>query len=166
MNNYLLVKIALILLSNFFVCVCNASEHTYTVQGHSMFPALSPGDRVTVVSVEDHTKVSIGDLVTVQFRTQNHPVVKRVKAVPGDQLKLNGNTLLFADGEELTIKPAQWRIPILQLKNNNWRLPADEFLLLGDNPKNSLDSRTFGLVSSSQVKGKVINVIKKNGSEL
>ena len=36
------------------------------------------------------------------------------------------------------------------------KIPENKYLVLGDNRKNSTDSRTFGLVDKSEIEGKVI----------
>jgi signal peptidase I len=137
-----------------------AAEKIYTVAGTSMLPTLRPGEKITV-RTDNFLPLCRSDLVAISLRNRKNPVVKRVVAVAGDRLAINGNRFWINDAElepELVIDPRRWRSTINQLQNYNWIVPANTIFILGDNRRNSHDSRRLGLISVNQVCGQVINL--------
>ena len=137
-----------------------AAEKIYTVAGSSMLPTLRPGQRI-VVKTDNFLPLRRGDLVAIRLQNRENPMVKRVVAVAGDRLAINGNRLWINDAglePELVIDPRRWRSTINQLQNYNWIVPANTIFILGDNRRNSRDSRRLGLISVNQVCGQVINL--------
>ena len=103
------------------------------VEGESMSPGLLPGDWVVAVRAR---RVRRGDVVVVEDpRTPGFELVKRVVAVPGDWLEV-------ADYHE-------------QGDAAGLVLGADEYWVQGDAPERSTDSRTFGPVARSAIRGVV-----------
>jgi signal peptidase I len=98
------------------------------VEGESMAPALRPGDWVVAVRPG---RVRRGLVVVVEDpRTPGFELVKRVAAVPGD--RVGGGSA--ATG--VTLGPG-------------------DYWILGDSPSRSTDSRTFGPVPRSAIRGVV-----------
>lgn len=122
------------------------------VKGHSMEPCLHDGDRLVVDRVSyNWGDVTRGDVVVLRY-PKNPAVdfVKRVVAVPGDRIEMHGGTLCvngdpaddygcIHDGQDLEPQV----------------VPPAHFFVLGDNRPISCDSREFGLVPHSLLKGKV-----------
>lgn len=114
-----------------------------TVQGESMSPTLTDGDRV-VVRRAPLTAVRSGRLVVSGppsgERWDHLPLpawlIKRAVAVPGDRVPKDAGPALRALAEE--------------------RVPAGRMVLLGDNPLQSLDSRQCGYFTSGQLLGVVV----------
>jgi signal peptidase I len=103
------------------------------VEGESMAPGLQPGDWVVAVRPR---RVRRGDIVVVEDpRTPGFELVKRVVALPGDWLEV-------ADHHE-------------QGDAAGLVLGPDEYWVLGDAPERSTDSRTFGPVSRTAIRGVV-----------
>jgi signal peptidase I len=108
-----------------------------TVEGDSMAPTLRPGDRVLVVKVPLRW-VRRRQLVVfaprTEFRHASDPPwhIKRAVALPGD------------------VVPAE--VPNLA----GARVPADQFVVLGDNSARSFDSRLAGYLSSDALLGVVV----------
>jgi signal peptidase I len=103
------------------------------VEGPSMAPSLVAGDRIRVRRVPPET-VHIGDVV-VAVRPAPGPrrlIVKRVAAVPGDPAPPG-----VAPGAE----------------GAGAHVPPGRYLLLGDNPADSYDSRVFGYVPAEHILG-------------
>jgi signal peptidase I len=114
-----------------------------------MLPTLVPGQRVRVRR-SPPAVVSAGDLVLAEMPTENLAVssaprpgpgriLKRAVAVPGDRVP-PASIPAFVDGN-----------PVL--------VPPDMFVLLGDNPAGSFDSRQFGYVPAARILGVVANRI-------
>ena len=101
--------------------------------------------------------------------------VQRIAAIPGDvvsirppALAINGAVLRepeFFDwmarqtnGYEGFVLPPPGRPgdpPLMMTTNGTMKLEADEYLVLGDNSKNSLDGRYFGPIRRKAIVGKV-----------
>ncbi|MEU8171886.1 S26 family signal peptidase [Microbispora hainanensis] len=129
-----------------------------SVSGDSMRPTYRPGDRVLVRRVpagrlrrEDVVLADVAGLVAglvaeraglLPGRVAVDPgaghVVKRVAAVPGE--------------------PVPAEVP---RRADETAVPRGAFVLLGDNPGHSMDSRHFGYVPAAGLVGKVVRVLPR-----
>lgn len=139
----------------------SATEKEYTVSGISMSPTLRPGYRVVVESLDVTDVVERNDLVALRLGNRTSPLLKRGIAVEGDKIELKENTLKVNGSEIRVIDPVEWKTTIKQLDNYGWVVPSKSLLVLGDNAENSRDSRRLGLISTDQIKGKIIKIYKK-----
>jgi len=137
-----------------------SEERAFTVAGMSMSPELMPGD--TVVVDNDSKQIMKDDLVAIEFKHSKTPIVKRVVAVEGDSVEIKNNTIFVNKKPFRDIDEKRWQSTVIQLKRYNWIVPKDNLFILGDNPQNSRDSRRLGLISTSQIKGKVVKIIKSS----
>ena len=96
------------------------------VTGTSMYPTFNSGDFVFGTVVKDDTDISHGDIVVVE--QDDKLLIKRVYGLPGEQIMPD------------YVK----NIPEQTLQNN-------EYYVVGDNWKNSRDSRTFGPVTRDNI---------------
>jgi signal peptidase I len=117
-----------------------------------------------------------GDVVVLESPEDGRVLLKRVVAVPGDEVRVVGGTLVI-DGRAVPVEVGQ-AAPVEQLgaathrinlENGGGpdfgplRVPKDRFLVLGDNRGNSRDGRWFGLVARDAVLGRVEGVIVRDG---
>jgi len=107
------------------------------VEGPSMAPTLAPGARL-IVRRTGTAPLRVGDVVVAEPPLPGPPrlIVKRVVAVPGDP-----------------VPPGIVRGPA------DVTVPAGRYLLLGDNPADSRDSRLFGYVDAERVRGVVVRTL-------
>ncbi|MHC5064002.1 MAG: signal peptidase I [Planctomycetota bacterium] len=123
------------------------------VRGHSMQPALVDGDRLVVDRVSySFQDVARFDVVVLQNpKDPSVDYVKRVVGLPGDDVRLQGGKLLV-NGEviEESFGPISDRD-----STRTFHVKKGYFFVLGDNRPVSSDSREFGLVKASLLKGKV-----------
>jgi signal peptidase I len=112
-----------------------------TVAGDSMRPTLHPGDRVLVHRTRVD-RLARNDLVVfaAPYTAERTWMIKRVLAIPGDPLPRR----------EI---PTFWSDP-------NPSVPANHYVVLGDNPDDSYDSRTFGFLHASGLLGVVISTAR------
>lgn len=96
------------------------------VSGTSMYPTFDSGDFVFGTVVHDDTEINTGDIVVV--KQDGKLLIKRVHALPGEHIMPD-----YVKG-----------IP-------EQTLTDDEYYVVGDNWKNSRDSRMFGPVTRDNI---------------
>ncbi len=133
------------------------------VSGESMSPALRPGDKVLIFrwayglrmpgrgsAVVTWGKIKIGQVVAME--RAGALTVKRVLAAPGDGVTVAHGRLLSAGAAMI---PAEDQIESLSgLKV----VPPDRLLVVGDRGSESFDSRHYGLVPLSALRGRILRV--------
>jgi signal peptidase I len=114
-----------------------------TVSGISMQPSLRPGDRL-LVRRTGLRRIRVGQVAVLRPPTSPGPVspgvqgtylVKRVAAVPGD------------------------RVPESCREVAGDHVPPGSFIMLGDNPRHSYDSRFAGLIPAELLFGVAVRRI-------
>lgn len=125
---------------------------SYRVAGSSMLEALEDGDRILVCQAGWLMPApAVGD--TVVAEVEDEVLVKRVAAVPGDSIGMSQgrvlrNGLVVAESVPAALDCSD-SFPAV-------RLGADEYFLLGDHRRVSVDSREFGPVRARQLLGRVL----------
>ena len=130
------------------------------VSGDSMQPTYEEGDLLIFSRTSGHYEQ--GDVVLI--RTEDgQEVIKRIVAVPGESLYIDGRTgIVFIDGQELEENYTQGRTDRENSIDYPVRLQDDEYFVLGDNRDHSLDSREYGPVTADQIIGKVLITFRKS----
>lgn len=120
-----------------------------------------------------------GEIIVFESDAAQNRLIKRVIGLPGDKISLK-DEVLFINGEKLnyavtnqnnnelfaneTINGFTHKIRIeknasKQLSNFSTTIvPKDHYLVMGDNRRNSSDSRVYGFVPRSELKGKATTV--------
>jgi signal peptidase I len=120
----------------------------YLLSGSSMEPVLLDGDIMLVrLSPENWNK---GDVVLFQPEGSEWTHVKRIAAVPGDQVEAD-QTGLYVNDQRMIPSPQPPLGPI--------QIPDRHVFVLGDRPENSSDSRDFGPVPFERLEARVDAVI-------
>lgn len=136
------------------------------VEGSSMEPTLHQTDRVIVTQL--FLNYELDDVVVIRAKkyigsANEEYYVKRIKAVPGDEISYEENNDVSALSVTIYINSVKsFIVPVSSIDNwKNWIneingiIPKDKFLLLGDNINESYDSKTFGLVDKKDILGTV-----------
>ena len=144
---------------------------TFYIPSGSMEPTLQIGDRILVDKLSYHLHgVHRGDIVVFgRPRAENcggpevNDLVKRVVGLPGDVLTLSGG-YVYVDGRRLdeswlpsseqgvtTAGPTGTSYDLAHA----YRVPANDYFVMGDNRTDSCDSRYWGPVRRSLIVGKV-----------
>ncbi len=134
------------------------------ITGDSMYPTLKNGERIIVEKVSYKSRQPTRGEIIV-FRALNNSrifLIKRVIAIPGDQLDV-------LDGV-LTINNRQYFDKRYSTKFDNFEvlgqltnyksqpIPEGYIAVMGDNRKESYDSRMFGLVPLENIVGRAFIV--------
>lgn len=125
-----------------------------SVNGNSMMSTLHHGDRLLLTG--NYESMQRGDIVVIRC-TDGEPLIKRVIAVGGDRLLIDGETgEVHLNGELLDepyvggqkTEPYAFAIETV--------IPDGHIFVMGDNRGGSLDSRLLGTFPLEQVMGKVV----------
>jgi len=127
------------------------------VVGVSMESTLYNGQRVLINRFSFMlSNPEAGDVVVFlpNGNENTHYYVKRVVAVPGDNVKIE-NGVLYVNGT-----PSEWvnvKIVDAGIAENEFHMGSGEYFCLGDNPNNSEDSRSanIGPVKEADIIGEV-----------
>jgi signal peptidase I len=145
---------------------------TYFIPSGSMEPTLKIGDRILVDKMAYHLhSVGRGDIVVfARPPLEDCPgpvvpdLVKRVVGMPGETISLSGSGYVLVDGRRLAetwLPPTQQRTTFPGPSgtpyslNRPYKIPSNDYFVMGDNRGNSCDSRYWGPVSKGLIVGKV-----------
>jgi signal peptidase I len=144
---------------------------TFFIPSGSMEPTLQVGDRILVNKLSYHLHgVGRGDIVVFSRPPAENcggpevnDLVKRVIGLPGETLSLSGGHV-YVDGRRLD---ESW-LPASEQGvtrpgpggtqyslQHAYRIPANDYFVMGDNRTDSCDSRFWGPISKSLIVGKV-----------
>ena len=145
-NRFFLIVLGTILLIHFFVV------SPVRVSGSSMEQTLHDFDRGLILKPG---KVERFDIIVFEHFKDGKKVkyIKRVIGLPGETVELEHQNL-FIDGEKMEQN--------FSLNNPSatgkfiYKVPTDEYFVLGDNRSNSTDSRMIGGIKHDKVIGRFI----------
>lgn len=120
----------------FFVFVINIIR----IDGESMEPTLK--NNSFILTLRNTNNISYDDIIV--FTKDDMKCIKRVVAIEGDIVKLKEGSIWIND-----IKLSNYTY---SGKSKTYVIKKDEFFVLGDNPKKSVDSREFGVINIDSVK--------------
>lgn len=135
--------------------------HPFYMVGDSMSPTLTNGEYFMASS--DISTIIRGNIIVfnlVQPDKSTVSMVKRVIGLPGETIMVqNGN--VYTNGKHLDesayLPSGTQTYGVAFLKDGiSYTIPADAYVVMGDNRGNSSDSRDYGYVFSSTITGKVI----------
>lgn len=128
------------------------------VEGTSMLPRLEDHDRLFINKFVYHiTSIEHGDVVVFHYpRDPEKSYIKRVIALPGDQLRIDHGQV-WVNGKAL----AENYVPEMYRDMRSYAetvIPDDCYFVMGDHRSISSDSREFGVVGRDLIYGKAVFV--------
>lgn len=147
----------------------------YFVPSSSMEPTLQIGDRILVDKFDfSYHSIHAGDIIVFRTpagarkdcATEDGDLVKRVVATGGETIWSNGNTVWITAKKGLPQRLPESYLPndgrgspLGQSISPPYKVPPNDFYVLGDNRTVSCDSRIWGAVPGSDIVGRVVAVV-------
>ncbi len=142
-----------ILMALVLYLVIDAVVARVRVENVSMKPTLHAGEFLLVDKISTWTgSFKRGDIVV--FHYPPHPEEDYIKRVIG----LSGDEIIIKDGK-VTVNGElleEAYIAASPTYNGTWKVPADNFFVLGDNRNQSSDSHSWGYVPKNNIVGKAL----------
>ena len=138
---YVLIIIFVVLLRTFIITPVR-------VDGDSMKQTLKNGDILLLYKLGN---VKRNDIIVLHEEKDNEKIIKRVIGMPGDTVAIKNGEIYINDK---VIKDTYAYGETGDY--NKITLDSDEYFILGDNRLISKDSRYFGPIKESEIKGKII----------
>lgn len=130
------------------------------VEGSSMISSYQDSDLVLFTRI--YSALERGDVVLARS-DDGRVLIKRVIGLPGEEVYIDERTgVIMVDGEELIEEYAQGVTQRGVIDEYPITLGEEEFFLMGDSREASMDSRDFGSVSSDDIGGEVLAILRKN----
>lgn len=175
--------------ASFVILLARASlADQYTVPSGSMQPTIREGDRLVVDKSAYGLRLPLstawlvrgeaparGDVVVLMSPESGDILVKRVAALPHDVVEIHHGQI-SVDGEPAPVEPqGDELVEQLGGATHGVRLgdggpdfgpvevPANHYLVLGDNRGNSHDGRFFGWVRREAILGRVEGILLRSG---
>ena len=129
----------------------------HRVNGPAMSTRLEDGDLILYTKLSNDYKE--GDAVV--YEIDGIQYVSSILAQPGDLIELDEKGHLHINGTQyfdyIVYTPEQLDSATM---SSVYRVPSDSYFLLNQNLETMEDSRTFGAIPASSIRGKIIGVLR------
>lgn len=123
------------------------------VNGESMMGTLYHKDIMILDKISYRfSPIKRFDIVVVKYKDDY--LIKRVIGLPGEHIEYKNNKL-YVNGKAMKENFSHMRTNDFKIDSlGSSKIPKNQYLVLGDNRTNSLDSRMIGFIKSNQISGK------------
>lgn len=139
-----------------FLVVIRLLTQSYQVSDNSMQPSFNQNNNVMINKAAYFFRQPERGDVVVFYNPNNTTVayMRRIIGLPGDTIRVDGmqvsiNGVPLKEGYVSSLAT-----PI----TNTWKVPSDNYFVLGDNRPTSEDSRNWGFVPKNYIVGKAVIV--------
>ncbi len=131
----------------------------FIVSGNSMDPRIKNGQYLIIDEISYRLREPVrGDVIV--FKAPPEPTkyyIKRIIGLPGDTVTIKGTTVTISnasnpDGFVLD----EDFITHTQKDSLSVKVPADNYFVMGDNRSGSYDSRSWGMLPESNIRGRAL----------
>lgn len=125
-----------------------------------MQPAVCAGDLMLYYRLDKNLK---SDDVVV-FQKEGIQYTGRIVAVPGDVVEITDESELMVNKNTVMEDNIFYTTPAYDSEvEYPLALKENQYFILCDNREGAKDSRSFGVVDTSEIKGKVITIVRRSG---
>src|SRR5262245_59124852 len=122
------------------------------IEGQAMRPTLKPNDKVLML--KRFGELQRGDIVVFLYpRDQSKSFIKRIVGLPGETIDIKKGKVII-DGKPLDEPYIHAKYVSFDTMPLPLVIPTDQYVVLGDNRKNSCESRSWGTVPRNLIYGK------------
>ena len=151
---------------------CPVKEKQEIVRGDSLEPLIKNGQEIKILyGYYKCSEVKRGDIVAYDYKGNPEPIIKIVKAIPGDKFSfqkeetgwrilINDEILKNSENIPYLINENSYKLLRLYEKSFNGVAPENTYIILGNQPGGTLDSTRFGLIDKNDIIGRVEIKIK------
>ena len=162
MNKRIIKIISNVLLVFVIVLTCllsikNIFYFEIEVVGSSMVTTLNEGEIGLASKITYVKEIERNDIII--FKRDNKEIIKRVIGKPLDKIEINENGVYVNNQlieESYLTKENKEETYFLFGTYNEITLKEDEYFVLGDNRRDSLDSRSYGPIKEENIVGKLV----------
>ncbi len=145
---------------------CSVSMEEKIVQGYSLSGLIEDGQTIRAfIGYYDCHEIRRGDLILYSYAGSSDPLLKIVKAIPGDSFSLqntgggwavlvNREVLKNSENEPYALDERGHLMLSLYENDYGGVIPADTYLIMGNLVSGSTDSSRFGLINKNDILGR------------
>lgn len=125
-----------------------------------MQPAVCAGDLMLYYRLDKN--LNSDDVVV--FQKEGIQYTGRIVAVPGDVVEITDESELMVNKNTVMEDNIFYTTPAYDSEvEYPLALKEDQYFILCDNREGAKDSRSFGVVDTGEIKGKVITIVRRSG---
>ena len=131
------------------------------VTGDSMLPTLHDGEQLIGEKLSiNFAPPKKGEIVIFQSPLEDSLIIKRIIAIPGDKVKIEGERM-YINGvlpEEPYVDDHAVESGAKIQEGTEYTVPEKHYVVMGDNRDHSYDSREWGFLPAENIKSRAILV--------
>jgi len=155
---YQCIAVATLAVASYFI-ISHFILQSVQVVGESMVPTLYDSQQYLLNRWVYYFRApKPADVVVLRDPVENSLAVKRIIATAGDRVNLRSGRV-YVNGRRLDepyLRAGTPTFPCMGIREEAFTLEKDQFFVLGDNRRNSADSRTYGPVPRRSILGLIV----------
>ena len=141
----------------------NNISQAFKMPTRAMEPTLIAGDAILVdKNIYNKSKPKRGDIVVFAYPEDTKKMfVSRLVGLPGEIIEIKGGSVIVNEkpiSEVAFVNKYYYNMGDYAKEGQQVKIPSNSYFVLGDNSKNSRDSRHWGFVPNKNLIGKVYKI--------